>query len=615
MMPGVWARALSLALLHSLWQGALVALVLGTARAALGSRRPRARYLAGVVCMLALMALAVATLLRSLPDAAGSPGAALPLPEFPSRTLGLVSSGWAVGVLVMLVRLQGGRWRLSRIALHASALPSELLGRLEPLVALSGVRAKVAFLRTSEVATPMAMGCLRPVILLPLSMIASIAPDDLELLIVHELAHVRRHDYLVNILQSVCEALLFFNPFVWCVSRWIRVDREYCCDQHVVRLFPDRIQYARALASLESRRVDSPLPSLAANGGVLMNRIRFVLARGERFHPGASVAALCCVLVGLVAVGAWAYEKAPAPSQGSRVSMAWAPAVLEPYRADIEAAAAQQGVDANLLALLILVESGGDPEAKSPSGAVGLMQVMPATAEAVARTRGLPPPTPEQLAEPGYNIDVGAWFLARQLREFGSADVARAVAAYNAGPERVRASAEGAPLPLETQRYQALVTSLWSERQAPVSGAYENWRRVARERLMSSAASPVSEPRVSLPFGSQADPFTPTTPYSHEGVDFAQPRGAAVVAPIAGVVKEVFRGERVGNAIVISHGGGLETRYYHLDEVNVHPGDKVARGAPIGTVGSTGRSTGPHLHFELRDLGDPINPAGLVPGL
>src|SRR5262249_29893798 len=125
----------------------------------------------------------------------------------------------------------------------------------------------------------------------------------------------------------------------------------------------------------------------------------------------------------------------------------------------------------DLLAVVTLVESGGDPEAKSPAGALGLMQIMPATGEKIAAARGLAGHREGLLRDPAYNVDLGAWYLAEQLHTFADADpertLALAAAAYNAGPDAVRAHlAGGSPLPDETTRYQAKVTALWKERHA-----------------------------------------------------------------------------------------------------------------------------------------------------
>src|SRR5205085_6589248 len=105
--------------------------------------------------------------------------------------------------------------------------------------------------RSALVEVPTAIGFMKPVILLPASTLTGLAPAQIEAILAHELAHIRRHDYFVNLLQSVIETLLFYHPAVWWVSRRVREERELCCDDLAVRASGDAIAYARALSELE----------------------------------------------------------------------------------------------------------------------------------------------------------------------------------------------------------------------------------------------------------------------------------------------------------------------------------------------------------------------------
>jgi beta-lactamase regulating signal transducer with metallopeptidase domain len=136
-------------------------------------------------------------------------------------------------------------------------------------------------LESSLVDAPTVIGFLKPVILLPTSALTGLSMQQLELLLAHELAHIRRHDYLVNILQSVIETLLFYHPAVWWVSHRIRVEREHCCDDVAVRVSGNAVVYAKALATLETLRHEPQL-ALAANGGQLVKRIKRVLGKPEK---------------------------------------------------------------------------------------------------------------------------------------------------------------------------------------------------------------------------------------------------------------------------------------------------------------------------------------------
>jgi murein DD-endopeptidase MepM/ murein hydrolase activator NlpD len=115
------------------------------------------------------------------------------------------------------------------------------------------------------------------------------------------------------------------------------------------------------------------------------------------------------------------------------------------------------------------------------------------------------------------------------------------------------------------------------------------------------------ELEVSSPFGVRPDPFL-GTPAMHTGVDLRGETGEPVHTTAAGTVSIAGRDGGYGNMVEINHGNGLATRYGHLSEIDVKVGQKVRIGQVIGKVGSTGRSTGPHLHYETRVNGEPVNP-------
>src|SRR5207253_10299038 len=133
-------------------------------------------------------------------------------------------------------------------------------------------------LESAVVRVPAVVGWLRPVILLPASALTGLTPQQLDVLLAHELAHVRRYDYLVNLVLSVIEMLLFYHPAVWWVSRRVREEREHCCDDMAVPACGDAHFYATALLGME--RLRSPLPtlSMAAAGGSLVARVRRLMA-------------------------------------------------------------------------------------------------------------------------------------------------------------------------------------------------------------------------------------------------------------------------------------------------------------------------------------------------
>ena len=186
----------------------------------------------------------------------------------------------------------------------------------------------------------------------------------------------------------------------------------------------------------------------------------------------------------------------PTVSPDHRVAIAWLPETVTRWTPLLEEASERHGPAADLLAIKILIESGGNPHAVSSAGACGLSQVMPGTAADIARIRGLKAPSCADFhADPALNIDFGAWYLARQLATFGDASegppwqrsVELAAVAYNGGPGSAWALLRGAAVPSEALRYQRWMGGMWQERHDDASPTLERWLAAGGRRLVSAA--------------------------------------------------------------------------------------------------------------------------------
>ena len=149
----------------------------------------------------------------------------------------------------------------------------------------------VEVLQSTLVKTPVVVGYFRPAVLLPLCVVTGLPEAQLELILAHELAHIRRHDYLVNLLQTLVETLFFYHPAVWWLSRQIRNERENCCDDVAMATVGSRADYGRALLAIEELRATSTALSLASHGGSLLARIRRIAGcePAPRIAGGGSV--------------------------------------------------------------------------------------------------------------------------------------------------------------------------------------------------------------------------------------------------------------------------------------------------------------------------------------
>jgi beta-lactamase regulating signal transducer with metallopeptidase domain len=314
-------RVLGWCLLHFVWQGAVLALILSVVLSRLSSAR--ARY-ASAVCVLGAMMIApfvtFAILLQpaesvgqftiaglgevrdgleavQLTTAAPDAGSFLP---FSSRVLSIdwmsyAVFAWFVGVYMFTLRTLGGWMLIMRFRRQrAEPIAGDLLEICLALQRRIGVSQAVRYVCSKAAETPAVLGWLKPVVVLPLSALAGLSAWQVEAIVAHELAHIKRWDILVNGLQIVAETLLFYHPAVWWVNRLIRNEREHCCDDVAVEVCGNAREYARALALLEESRSTS-VWALAATGGVLSWRIGRLL--------GLSGAARSMSTAGLAALG------------------------------------------------------------------------------------------------------------------------------------------------------------------------------------------------------------------------------------------------------------------------------------------------------------------------
>jgi bla regulator protein blaR1 len=296
-------QCLGWTLVHFLWQGTAIALLLAVGLRLLRRGPSSHRYLAGCAVLL-LMVIApgitfqiIEQRLQPSPQPAVEPVSfapqaveitprpastapkviitakpIVPAPNVAQRLemlLPWLVVGWSIGVLALSCRLLMGWLQIKRLRHHAiEALAEPWHKKLAELAQRLGLERPVRLFQSALIEVPTVIGWLRPVILLPASCLVGLTPAQLESILAHELAHIRRHDYLVNLLQSMVETLLFYHPAVWWVSRRIREERENCCDDIAVKICGDPIAYARALATLEEMRPASAQLSLAARAAV-----------------------------------------------------------------------------------------------------------------------------------------------------------------------------------------------------------------------------------------------------------------------------------------------------------------------------------------------------------
>jgi GWxTD domain-containing protein len=290
-------QALGWTLFHLLWEGSAIALALAVVHSF--ARSPKVRYAAACAAMGVVLSCFAITFVRLRGSERAwnvsppvrqvlLPGAKLPdfatdIAAAESMDLAAwAASLWLAGVAIFYVRAAGGwisvrRWRSTGVC-----APNDIwMERFAGLMLRLRISKPVVLLQSSLAEVPVTMGYLRPAILLPVGLLTGLPAHQIEYILLHELAHIRRHDYLVNLLQTLTEGLLFYHPAVWWISGVIRAERENCCDD-VAAGQGDPQEYAATLAALEEYRQTGKEPALAATGGNLMKRIRRLLKQPER---------------------------------------------------------------------------------------------------------------------------------------------------------------------------------------------------------------------------------------------------------------------------------------------------------------------------------------------
>ncbi len=337
MSPITWLSreevvALGWTLLHFCWQGTAVAVAFAAVDRITSRASSRIRYSIALAALLLMPAIVLGTFALEIQAAHAATPAHLPgdantvfsitpsgiqplLHELPlassleeptnwlamrtDRMLPWVDAIWFLGVLFLALRSLGGWWHLGQVRRHARRMiPQEIEHAFLQLCDQIEVGRKVVLRASDEVISPMAMGVWRATVILPISAVLSLPRAELEAVIAHELGHIRRWDYLWNLLQTAIESLLFFHPAVWWISRTVRERREICCDEIAVRSCSDAAIYARALLRLEEQRTVKLRLAMALGGcgGSLLGRVRKILgedmAMEGRMTSGVSVAAI-----------------------------------------------------------------------------------------------------------------------------------------------------------------------------------------------------------------------------------------------------------------------------------------------------------------------------------
>ena len=320
-------QALGWTLLHFVWQGAALAALFALANAV--CRQATARYALAVITLVLMMVAPVITFieLTQQKDPAvryGAQGASAsaakpvqgvsvvarpsaPAPESQPAVI-LFVEAWFLGVVLLSLRTAGGLFLIERMRRkEMKSVGRELYLKCIALQLKMGFERAIRYCECDRLDAPAAFGWIRPVVLLPVRALSGLTEDQIEAVIAHELAHIRRLDCFVNLFQIGMETLLFYHPAVWWVSQRIRIEREHCCDDEAVALCGDAVTYARALTLMEEWRT-APSLMMAANRSPLSQRVVRLLGLDgptAKFRVAGMAVGVICLAGAMVAGNAF----------------------------------------------------------------------------------------------------------------------------------------------------------------------------------------------------------------------------------------------------------------------------------------------------------------------
>jgi beta-lactamase regulating signal transducer with metallopeptidase domain len=275
-----WMSALGYTLLNSLWQSLIIVTLIIILLRFIPSRYSNARYLIASGGIMLIVCFSIATYVYIFNDSHDwstsqiveaqknsfvlSQQSSLPsvttyymarATNFIQGHIAVFMLAWMLGTTIFILRILTGLCYVQKLRHESSILSNEWSERLQRLGRQLKIDRFITLAESAAIQAPVVIGFLKPIILIPIGMTSSLTVEQLETIFLHELTHIRRKDYLINLIQSFVEAIYFFNPFVWIVSAIIKCEREHCCDDAVVEHYGNAKAYVNALATLEELRL------------------------------------------------------------------------------------------------------------------------------------------------------------------------------------------------------------------------------------------------------------------------------------------------------------------------------------------------------------------------
>ena len=325
-----FSTALAWTLLHSLWQVTFIVIILMLVLRLLRHRSAQLKYLISLSALGQALVLALVTFSiyyikhESSSEVPVSPGQMIPL------DIGIVGTAnkiewitellrnytphivavWAIGSLLFLLKFIAGYTYVLHMANTAKEEVKSVVKKVDKLRKKFDISRKVSIKCSTAIRTPMVLGIIKPVILFPVGMVNQLTPQELEAVLSHELAHIRQHDFVINIIQSIIESIFYYHPGIWMISRIIHEEREACCDDLAVQATGHKISYAKTLIKLQELQQQQAIaPALGLTGKYkpFSNRIKRLLNLPLQLprirERVVSMMVLCLVMISVIGQG------------------------------------------------------------------------------------------------------------------------------------------------------------------------------------------------------------------------------------------------------------------------------------------------------------------------
>jgi bla regulator protein blaR1 len=342
--PNMLFETWTLTLVHSLWQGLLIFLLVKIILKFVPLAKSSIRYVTVVTAFTGFLLVNIFTFYLILPEKNDT--SVYPLTFGLTKTLSginidgnefasvletslldhssVIMTLWLLGAGIFMSRLTGSWWYIQFLTNTGATVSGLWNDRVSVLTSQLGVTKMVRLIESTRIDTPFVAGVLRPVIFIPVGLTTGLSPQQLEAIFVHEIIHIKRNDYLVNLFQSVIESMYFFNPFVWMISNIIKTEREHCCDDAVVNFGADKRSYVIALASLEENRLykNGLALSASANKNQLFNRIkRLMEGSTKNYSLREKLVPVLLLLVGFICASWFSIQRGYQPEMDRNMTV------------------------------------------------------------------------------------------------------------------------------------------------------------------------------------------------------------------------------------------------------------------------------------------------------